>query len=207
MILVSTSSSGSWLALSFQITLQNNLTRMLHNFILSTLLREVSPQTLQLPLLSWRREGPLLPPPTASCVLPIYSQYPLIIIFCLTSCTDSCKLNSFKNHQIQFTKVMRYLTMRKQFALKFTPSAQKTQYLWSMVTYQWSNWNFPLLQEEYSFWQIWPVLWQACMQLWCLQKRTTLCRCVNCVTIWRSFNLGLNFGLNFNCILDSFWLQ
>lgn len=47
MILVSTSSSGSWLASSFQIPLQNNLTRMLHNFV-----REVSPKTLQLPLSS-----------------------------------------------------------------------------------------------------------------------------------------------------------
>lgn len=99
MILVSTTSSGSWLASSFQIPLQNNLTRMLHNFILSTLFREVSPKTLLLPLSSQRREGPLLPPPVTFYVLPIYSQYPLNIVFCLTSCTASCKLNSFKNHQ------------------------------------------------------------------------------------------------------------
>lgn len=34
-----------------------------------------------------------------------------------------------------------------------------------------------------------------------------LCCCMNPVRIWRYVNLGLNFGLNFHFILNSFWLQ
>ena len=100
MIFVSTSSSGSWLASSFQIPLQNNLTRILHNFILSINFtqRGFSKDTSVTFIISEKRT---FASPITSCVLPIYSQYPLVIVFCLTSCTAWCKSNSFKNHQIQ----------------------------------------------------------------------------------------------------------
>lgn len=66
-------SSGSWLALCFEICLQNNERKG-----------------------EDRRGGPLLPPVITYWVLPIKSQYPLIIVFYLISSTAWCNLIPLK---------------------------------------------------------------------------------------------------------------
>lgn len=86
MILISTNSSGSWLATSFQVPVQHNLTSMLHRFALSTLLSKVYSQTLKLPLSSQRRTF----------------AFPTNSLFCFTHLLPVPTHHSFLSHLLHY---------------------------------------------------------------------------------------------------------